>query len=38
MKDSCKGANIGQSLAVQGGSAPRSEKTVADWAKKAVNA
>lgn len=36
MRESCKGAEIGQSLAVQGGSAPNAEKTVADWAKKAL--
>ena len=36
MKESCKGAVIGESLSVQGGSAPTSEKKVADWAKKAV--
>ena len=36
MKDACKGAKIGASLAVQGGSAPGSEKQVADWASKAV--
>ena len=36
MTASCKGATIGQSLAVQGGSAPRAEKTVAEWAKKAI--
>ena len=36
MKESCKGAIIGASLSVHGGSAPSSEKQVADWAKKAV--
>jgi len=37
MKDACKGAIIGESLAVQGGSAPKAEGTVASWAKKAVS-
>lgn len=32
----CKGAKVGKSLAVHGGSAPQSEKQVADWATKAV--
>lgn len=38
MKDSCKGAKIGQSMAVQGGSAPHAGSKVAEWAKKAINA
>lgn len=33
---SCKGAKIGKSLAVHGGSAPSSESQVASWAKSAV--
>ena len=37
MKDACKGAKLSESLAVQGGSAPRAEKQVTDWAKKAVS-
>ncbi len=37
LRDSCKGAAIGESLAVQGGSAPQSEKVVSDWAKKVVS-
>ncbi len=36
MKAACKGATIGASLAVQGGSAPGSEKQVADWASNAI--
>ena len=36
MKDACKGAKIGTSLAVQGGSVSGSEKQVKDWATKAV--
>ena len=36
MPNACKGAKIGKSLAVQGGSAPGSQKQVADWATKAV--
>ena len=36
MNASCKGAKIGESLAVQGGSAPRSQAQVANWAKKAI--
>ena len=36
MRASCKGAVIGESLSVHGGSAPASESTVAAWAKKAV--
>ena len=36
MSASCKGAKIASNLAVQGGSAPGSEKQVADWAAKAV--
>ena len=36
MKDACKGAKLGESLAVQGGSAPGAQKQVADWAIKAV--
>lgn len=38
MKDSCKGARLGESLAVQGGKTVQAEKTVAGWAKKAVSA
>lgn len=33
---SCKGAKIGESLAVQGGSATHSQAQVANWAKKAI--
>ena len=33
---SCKGAKIGKSLAVQGGSAPSSESQVASWVKSTV--
>lgn len=36
MKDACKGAKIGDSLAVHGGSAPSSKAQVEKWAKKAV--
>lgn len=36
MKDACKGAKIGSSLAVHGGSAPSSRAQVETWAKKAV--
>lgn len=36
IRKSCKGAKIGESLAVQGGSAPRSETEVSVWARKAV--
>ncbi len=36
MKNSCKGAKIGASLAVYGGSAPGSRSEVENWAKKAV--
>lgn len=36
MKKSCKGAKIGASLAVHGGSAPGSQAEVENWAKKAV--
>lgn len=36
MKESCKGAILGESLAVQGSNAPRAEATVAQWAKNAV--
>lgn len=38
MKGSCRGAKLGESLAVQGGKTPRSENTIAGWAKKAVSA
>ena len=38
MKASCKGAKIGQSMAVQGGSVPQAKSKVSDWVKKAVNA
>ena len=36
MKVACKGAKIGESLAVHGGSAPSSRTQVENWAKKAV--
>ena len=36
MKDSCRGAKFGESLAVQGSKTPKSENTIAGWAKKAV--
>lgn len=36
MPTSCKGAKIGTSLAVHGGSAPSSRTQVENWAKKAV--
>lgn len=36
MKPSCKGAKIGDSLAVHGASAPASKAQVASWAKNAV--
>ncbi len=36
MKNSCRGAKIGASLAVHGGSAPGSQAEVENWAKKAV--
>lgn len=36
MKDACKGAKIGASLAVHGGSAPASKAQVESWAKGAV--
>lgn len=36
MPASCKGAKIGKSLAVHGGSAPRSGAEVENWAKNAV--
>lgn len=36
MNASCKGAKIGESLAVQGGIAPDSQAQVANWAQKAV--
>lgn len=38
MKDSCRGAKLGESLAVQGGKTPKSENTVVGWAKKVVSA
>ena len=37
MKESCKGAVIGESLAVQGGSTPKSENKVAEWAVRAIS-
>lgn len=37
MKDSCRGAKLGESLAVQGSKTPKSENTIAGWAKKAVS-
>lgn len=36
MPASCKGAKIGESFAVHGGSAPSSQTQVANWAKNAV--
>lgn len=36
LKKMCAGATIGKVLAVRGGSAAKSEKQVADWAKQAV--
>ena len=36
MKTSCKGAELGKSLAVHGGSAPSSIAQVENWAKDAV--
>ena len=36
MPESCKGAKIGKSFAVHGGSAPMSEMQVASWAKDCV--
>lgn len=36
MSASCKGAKIGSSLAVHGGSVPSSKAQVENWAKKAV--
>lgn len=38
MKSSCKGAKIGDSLAVHGGSTPGSKTQVENWAKKATKA
>ena len=37
VKASCRGARIGESLAVRGGSAPSSRAQAADWAKNAVS-
>lgn len=37
MPSACKGAKLGESLAVHGGSAPSSKAQVESWAKKAVN-
>lgn len=37
LKKMCAGATIGKGLAVQGGSAAKSEKLVADWAKQVIN-
>ena len=36
LKALCKGASFGKGLAVHGGDAPRSESTVAKWAKEQV--
>ena len=36
LRQSCKGAEVGKGLAVHGAEAPRSEATVAAWAKKSV--
>ena len=36
MKNACKGAKLGASLAVHGGSAPSSKSQVESWAKKAL--
>ncbi len=36
LKKFCKGANIGKGLAVHGADAPRSESSVAAWAKKVM--
>lgn len=36
LKQSCKGAEVGKGLAVHGAEAPKSEATVAAWAKKSV--
>ena len=36
MKNACKGAKLGASLAVHGGSAPSSRSQVENWAKKAL--
>lgn len=37
LKKICKGANIKTGLAVHGADAPKSKKTVADWAKKNID-
>ncbi len=37
LKKICKGANIKTGLAVHGADAPKSEKAVADWAKKNID-
>lgn len=36
MKNACKGAKLGASLAAHGGSAPSSKAQVENWAKKAL--
>lgn len=36
LKQTCKGATVGKGLAVHGAEAPKSEATVAAWAKKSV--
>lgn len=36
LKKFCKGANVGKGLAVHGADAPRSESSVAAWAKKVI--
>ncbi len=36
IKDACRGAKIGDSLAVQGGKTPSSEAQIKNWAEKAV--
>lgn len=36
IKNACKGAKIGESLAVHGGSAPSSKEQVENWAEKCV--
>ena len=36
IKNACKGAKIGESLAVHGGSAPSSKEQVENWSKKCI--
>ena len=36
IKNACKGAKIGESLAVHGGSAPSSKEQVENWAEKCI--